>query len=99
MISRVRYVRAPALHSFYAKVYHIYRDNCFPPVDAEKALRLIIGYSPERSMQIKGPVSSIQDISPSAVGFREFLLAQFRAMVDRLTHVVVSMPDSVLLNL
>jgi hypothetical protein len=123
MISRVRYVRAPALHTFYAKVYHIYgqkkafyeyeclnqnvfpsisavfRDNGFPAVDAEKALRLIIGNSPERSMQFKGPVSSIQDVSPSAVGFREFLLAQFRAMVDRLTHVVVSMPDSVLLNL
>jgi hypothetical protein len=61
----VGFVRAPALHTFYAKVYHIYgqkkafyeyeclnqnvfpsisaafRDNGFPAVDAEKALRLI----------------------------------------------------------
>ncbi len=77
----------------------MFRDNCFPLVDAEKALRLIIGNSPERLMQFKGPVSSIQDISPSAVGFREFLLAKFRAMVDWLMHVVVSMPESVLSNL
>ena len=118
----VGFVRAPALHTFYAKVYHIYgqkkafyeyeclnqnvfpsisaafRDNGFPAVDAEKALRLIIGNSPERSMQFKDPVSSIKDISPSAVAFRENLLAQDRAMVDRLMHVVFSMPDSVARN-
>jgi hypothetical protein len=118
----VGFVRAPALHTFYAKVYHIYgqkkafyeyeclnqnvfpsisaafRDNGFPAVDAEKALRLIIGNSPERSMQFKDPVSSIKDISPSAVAFRENLLEQDRAMVDRLMHVVFSMPDSVARN-
>ncbi len=77
----------------------MFREKCFPPVDSEKALRLIIGNSPERSMQFKGPVSSIHDISPLAVGFREFLLVQFRAMVDRMMHVVLSMPDSVLSNL
>ena len=119
----VRFVRVPALHTFYAKAYLIYRqekafyeyeclnqnvfpsiravfhENGFSAVDAEAALRLVIGNSPQRSMQFKGPVSStIKDISPSAVGFRDNLLAQDRAMVDRLMHVIFSMPDSVARN-
>jgi len=79
----------------------VFHHHGFSPVDASTVLKLVIGCGLQRSMQFKGPVFSLKDTPLSVVTFKSFLgklLAQDRAMIDRLVHVVFSMPDSVARN-
>jgi len=91
----------------------VFHHHGFSPVDASTVLKLVIGCGLQRSMQFKGPVFSLKDTSLSGVTFKSVtfkgsgatfksllgkLLVQDRAMIDRLMHIVFSMPDSVALN-
>ena len=84
--------------NLFPRIRGAFYDHGFCPVDASKVLKLVIGFSSERSMQFKGPVFPWGNADGSTTDFRGLFFVQDRSMVDQLINIIFSMKDSVAHN-